>query len=510
MKTVVVGLDGASWSHLGPWLEAGEMPYLSRLMEQGAWSRSASELPYVTFPNWKCYSTGKNPGKLGVYWWEVVDVKGRSASVPNAMSFHGEEIFGYLDEVGCRCGVMNMPTTHPPMRLDHGFAVAGGPGCPDTGYTSPIALEDRLKDRGYRVHPTVVRSREAYVSEVMELIDKRFELGRELLDEVDFLQITVFYINMLQHFYWRDPLVLDAWKGIDRQLGRLMELECNLVLLSDHGCHRIHRVFNINRWLEENGFLSLRKDPVAGRLPEGVRRLASRMGRNRVLRNSLVRWAPEGLVKGLARVQDQQKGTLKFRMIDWDRTTAFASGQGPLYLNPSASESSEALLKELCDRLPRVRDPETGECPFTRIHRSEEIYNGPYLTEGPDLVLEQNDGFFINGRVGSRAVFESTDRWKAENHREGIFLLYGKDVAPGPKGETSILDIAPTLLHWLGQSVPLDMDGTVQTGFFEKGSPTASTPVSFRRPKDTRSGEEPDDADEDAVRRQLIQLGYME
>ncbi len=66
-RTFVVGLDGASWRLLTPWIEAGELPNIAALRSEGTWAEQQSCLPPVTFPNWKCYSSGKDPGGFGVY-----------------------------------------------------------------------------------------------------------------------------------------------------------------------------------------------------------------------------------------------------------------------------------------------------------------------------------------------------------------------------------------------------------------------------------------------------------
>ncbi len=36
-KTLVVGLDGASWELLDPWIETGELPNLAALRDTGTW-----------------------------------------------------------------------------------------------------------------------------------------------------------------------------------------------------------------------------------------------------------------------------------------------------------------------------------------------------------------------------------------------------------------------------------------------------------------------------------------
>ena len=73
-RTFVVGLDGASWRLLDPWIADGTLPNLADLRERGTWAERRSCLPPVTFPNWKCYSSGKDPGGFGVFWFERIDL----------------------------------------------------------------------------------------------------------------------------------------------------------------------------------------------------------------------------------------------------------------------------------------------------------------------------------------------------------------------------------------------------------------------------------------------------
>jgi len=51
----------------------------------------------------------------------------------------------------------------------------------------------------------------------VDLIDDRFDTFRELLADrpVDVAHLTVFYVNVLQHFFWRDDVTKRAWKVID-------------------------------------------------------------------------------------------------------------------------------------------------------------------------------------------------------------------------------------------------------------------------------------------------------
>src|SRR3990167_6365385 len=108
-KIIVIGLDGGSWNYIQQWIDQGKLPTFKKLQAQGIWGVQQSQLPPVTSPNWKCYSTGFNPAKLGVYWWENIDVKKRKIYIPSSQSFAGKEIFDYLSDAGKRVGVVNMP-----------------------------------------------------------------------------------------------------------------------------------------------------------------------------------------------------------------------------------------------------------------------------------------------------------------------------------------------------------------------------------------------------------------
>src|SRR5262249_39757576 len=65
-KVLVIGLDGATFRLLGPMMEAGELPELSRLVASGCHGELRSTFPPVTPTAWASFMTGKNPGKHGI------------------------------------------------------------------------------------------------------------------------------------------------------------------------------------------------------------------------------------------------------------------------------------------------------------------------------------------------------------------------------------------------------------------------------------------------------------
>jgi predicted AlkP superfamily phosphohydrolase/phosphomutase len=113
MKTVVVGLDGAAFELIDPWIGEGALPNIARIKREGVWGDMRSVLPPVTSPNWKCYSTGKNPGKIGIFWWENIDWHNRKVYYPVARKLENKEIWDYMGEAGMKVGVLGMPQRKP-------------------------------------------------------------------------------------------------------------------------------------------------------------------------------------------------------------------------------------------------------------------------------------------------------------------------------------------------------------------------------------------------------------
>jgi predicted AlkP superfamily phosphohydrolase/phosphomutase len=515
-KLVVLGLDGANWDLIQPWLNDGILPNLSRLRKQGSWGYLRSQLPPVTCPNWKCYSTGKTPGKLGVFWWEIIDARRGQISLPTSASFTSREIFDYLSDAGLKVGVVNMPTTFPPKALN-GYMVAGGPDSNTEGFTYPPELGVELDQRfNYRVHPNktsprmIDKSRDyrAEVKEILDLIDMRFRTGLYLLDKVDFLHITIFYINVLQHFFYRDEPVKQGWELIDKRLGEFIETDVNLILMSDHGSGKVDIVFHINTWLEQNGYLrGIHKPVVRGTL----RDMLDRVGIKKFLKSKI----PASMRRKLAPPQRIKRAEMA-QWVDWDKSSAIASGQGPIYLTLAREDARyETLRQEIIERLETLRIPGTGQRVVEKVYRTEEVYEfeSEIPATAPDLVFEQAAGIHTEGGIGKPQVFETTSVWDAENVRDGIFLAFGPLFRGGQEiKNSSIIDLAPTILHALALPVPDDMDGQVLKDVILNSSEvrfqTVSAVTEESRVPSVESSEQ--EREEEIIRERLRQLGYID
>src|SRR5262245_26837685 len=109
-SVIVIGLDGATFDLILPWVEEGHLPCLGRLLREGAHSPLRSTIPPITPCAWSSFMTGKNPGKHGLFDF-IEPAPGRRAfSFTNASSRAGATLWGYLSRLGRKVGV---PMTYP-------------------------------------------------------------------------------------------------------------------------------------------------------------------------------------------------------------------------------------------------------------------------------------------------------------------------------------------------------------------------------------------------------------
>ena len=522
MTTLTIGLDGANWDLIGDWLEEGRLPNLQRLIDDGVGGVSESCLPPLTVPNWKCYATGKNPGKLDVFRFDRIDTAEREHVFHDATDFKSAELWDYLNEAGATAGVINKPSTYPPKELD-GFMVAGGPDASETeyrslerGFATPDRVERFLRDElDYRVHPSPMISPsekgDAEVEGVLDLIDLRFEAAERLLEreDPDFLHLTVFYSMALQHYFFDGEPVRRAWERIDENLGRFVDEGHDVLVMSDHGTWHVDAVFYINTWLEQQGYLS-----TEGGIDDALQSLG--VTRERALsvakRFGMVETLSRVVPERIQRVVPWEEGVKHDRVlsiIDWDETEVVASNQGPIYLAREPDDPGyEPLRDELIESLEALRHPATGEPIVKAVYRGEEYYEGPYAGNAPDLILDQGQNVHTSDAVGPDEWLSDTGVWVGGNMPEGIFLFSGPSFESTGLGERArITDLAPTLLHAMGSAVPTDLDGEVLDVFDPESEPGRRA-VEPRPPIVVDRGAE--EADDREVEERLADLGYLE
>ena len=65
-SVLILGIDGATWDILKPWISNGELPNLKKLLDKGAEGYLKTVIPPLSCTAWTSFFTGTNPGKHGI------------------------------------------------------------------------------------------------------------------------------------------------------------------------------------------------------------------------------------------------------------------------------------------------------------------------------------------------------------------------------------------------------------------------------------------------------------
>jgi predicted AlkP superfamily phosphohydrolase/phosphomutase len=551
MKVLVIGLDGVTFDLLGPWIEAGELPNLQKLMAQGASGKLRTTLPPISSSSWSSFLTGVNPGKHGLVDFVYPGADSYNVSMVNATSRRTRALWNWLNDAGYKVGLLGIPTTYPTEPVD-GFMVSGflAPG-PDSEWAYPLELKQELQealgefllspDERYRS----TRWLDRFLDDLTASVENRTQAALYLLRNKPWDVFAVVYwdTDMVQHETWRllDPnhprhesaeaaaqrdRILDFHRKVDADVGRLLaevDSDTLVVVMSDHGFGPVHSFFLTNNWLASEGLLRFKQKPWTT-----LKRLLFRMGFTPL---GMFRIAKAlGLGKLRQKVRFQQKSGLLNRVflsfddVDWSQTRAFSIGSfGQVYVNLAGvrpegivqpGQEYEALKEEIVQAALALRDPRSGEPLVERVLRREEIYSGPYIDRTPDLIVQTRGWEYMafgHADFGSNRLVEPITGLSGHHRPDGVLILSGAGVNRGTRLEgASIMDLTPTILHAQGLEVPQDLDGRVLSEAFSTSSPLAR-PVTYSQANVYKDGDsQPDLSDDEMeeVQEKLRGWGY--
>lgn len=463
MKTLVIGLDGASWNIIEPMMASGDLPNISELVRKGVWGPLRSVNPPVTIPAWKSFTTGRSPSSLGIYNWVTPDFEGHQFVWHNSASFQARDFWEYLNEQGIRTGVINVPGTYPVSPLK-GFMISGILTPEEHDYTYPPELASELiQSYGYRVNysgPNLRTTEKAEatehgVAQIKELIRSRFRVARDYARSVDCLAMVVQKIDELQHVFYDGEPTREAWKIIDQEIGDLLASvgDCNVFIVSDHGFQEAEIFFYMNNWLLQNGYLKLRQP---GRYVHFGARLASSRARSNVTRfldrvgiwDTLKALIPrqQDLVGNIAEAGWYDARALQ-RSIQWEETDAVQLGAVIYCRNGD-------IASKLSDRLRGIEAPGSAHPLFEEV---------TCLPRQSVVLTEKSKGFDTRVRYGNDMLWDDRPFLRGIHAAQGVFVAYGPGIRErGVHVEGAcLIDMAPTLLHLYGVPIPHEVEGKV-------------------------------------------------
>ena len=293
---------------------------------------------------------------------------------------------------------------------------------------------------------------DGFMQQCINMDEEREKMFFDSLDKVkQGLCVCVFDgTDRIQHTFWRDideehparaerghpdgrNAIEELYKRMDVLVGKTIE-QCKdkdtvLMIISDHGFSTFRHGVDLNRWLEENGYL---------------------------------------------KVKDGQRDGKYLSTVDWSQTRAFAVGLAGIFLNLKGRESqgivepgTEAaqLRDEIAARLVELRDPARNQPVVKQVYNALKVYRGPYKGEAPDLLVGFNKGYRASwetaiGEVTEEILHDNTKAWSGDH-------CIDPSLVPGvlfcnrriDTEHARLMDIGPTVLDLFGVTVPKYMDG---------------------------------------------------
>ena len=551
-KVLFIGLDGATFDLLNPWASQGKMPNIARIMERGVTGELKSTIPPITGPAWVSFRTGTNPGKHDIFSFlappsPTID----SISIINSTWIDGEAFWTKLSKEGKVVGVVDMPLTYPVEELNNGFTVSriitGGR---KYSATYPESLKQRLLSDinisfDWRLVDGLSQTPK-YLKHLIGSIVNKEKIDTYLLENFDWDCFVTVYsaIDVFQHHFWKyvddkhpkyNSKLAKKFLGlIDEFIGKLDEAIANTIryadentvifIVSDHGFGPLDKLFYVNTWLAQAGFLSFKKE-------------AGKRVKNSLLEKG---WNSKKVLELLLRLDIfklREKTTHDFRKrvreilwknltptIDLSKTKAYfrSNTEMGIYINAEdrwntgivTRSEYEVLREELIDKILSIIDLETGEPVVRKAFKREDVYFGGHVSDAPDIILEMNELYASSNEFSSQIIKEQSSEFINGSHRDnGIFIVMGKNIKEGQfiRG-AEIVDIAPTILYIMDSSIPEEMDGKVLQDIFKSpyaydtGRPQQTTAIhNAREPRNVYSKEE-----EKKIAERLSKLGYLD
>lgn len=506
----LIGLDGATQKVLDPLFANDELPNLAQISHDGFSGTLYSTVPSRTSPAIPALYTGCDPSELGFLGFTKPN--GDTITIGD---IDLPRLWTILDHHGLRCSVLNVRTTYPPDNID-GIMISGDPAPgEESDYVHPPEIHDeiggfRAEELDQRRHQDLVPASE-YAEEVtdisIKILNRRFETFIQLLEENP-PSFNMFWIggsDFLQHRLWnRRDQIERFYKEADRLIGRVLNImEGDVFVVSDHGFSTPSEwSFHLNEWLFQSGYLEL----SGGRIGGQAIRLGQKFARQ---------YVPS---KYLRRILQYQSGTADSNPDPpwFDRSLknipgvkSSSSAQLVSSFGVDVAEKGaerRQVANDIISGLESLQTP-TGKHAIKHAWLAEDIYHkGRYSDDLPDVLFQANDGIAIDPQI-TNTVFSphATQRTDHVHAREGIWMGSGPRIEPHAEDiDSSIIDVAPTILHLMEVPVGENMHGSVRSDLLKNDGSPKTEDYQLTLQRQILSGQEQEEMEE-----WLSDMGYL-
>lgn len=488
-RVLLIGLDAAAADLLLEGIDAGELPNLRRLRDEGAWGIVPSPPGFGSGAVWPSFATGVSPAKHGRYYYRQVGPGSYSAERFEVEQFGVQPVWEHIGRAGRSVAVFDVPKTGIPEAHLDGFVavdwISHGPVY-SRMRTWPSEFGDELttkfgKNAVWKCDLPGGRSAAQlaeFIEEMRERVAQRERATRHYWTLGPDLLVTVFAEpHCVGHQGWHvhdrehpmhdreaferlgDP-VTAIYRDIDAAIGRIVhdvDDDTTVIVFSGTGMGPNytgnHMLDDLLRAIDHQSptrlasWTSKAKQFLKKVLPPDLRRRGQSVKR---------------------RVEEQALSG------DRSRRASFAVPHndiaGAVRLNIVGREATGVLRRDevddyvsrLRDELLALRNADTGSPIVEEVVRVADEHEGPWIDHMPDLLVVWNRNEPID-RVTSPTIgtVENENRRSrtGDHSPDNIFFAIGPTVTPGRTEGVGLYDFASTLCQLVG--VPAaSSDGT--------------------------------------------------
>ena len=475
-KILVIGIDALDSTTILKHIDV--LPNFKKLLKSTGNIKFDGVFPPDSPTSWASIYTGLDPAKHGIVLF-VDPLKRVSKMVSRDVddhTIHGKTFWDIAGKSGKKVCILPHLLGYPVWPVNGIMIGRSGVNQEVQVYPNELSSHLDISKFKWSVDLFPGKNKDKYIELTKYQITREKEFAHDLLkkDEFDIFFVSFGELDSIQYSFWNfydqdDPaypgtnrysrLIPEFYILYDRIIGELWEAagpDAIVVVVSDHGIgSRPVKLFNVNEFLRREGYLVLKN----------TKSKLSSISRLEKLKKGLISYVDRYNLGNLAatglRYFPQSKDwIISSNHINWDECRAYLTDQsgiknypyGGIIVNRNPPESYDSIRNALIQKFMEVRDPETGLPIFNWIYKREDLYNGEFIENYPELIFELNESY----GAGTSVPDELFDRSVSHNIAPGChkqhhatFLIFNPGNKKLTKEKMTLMDVTPTLLELL-------------------------------------------------------------
>lgn len=478
-KLVVIGIDALDSDTLEKLKD--ELPNFRQLLENSKDINFDGVFPPDSPTSWGSIYTGVNPAKHGIVLF--VDPLQRVSTMINKdvddSTIRNKTFWDIVSETGKKVCIMPHLLGYPVWPVN-GIMIGRSGVTPDV-QIFPENLIEKIDFSQFKWDLKLFpgRNKRKFIETAKKQIERELNFALKIFnyDSWDLFFISFGELDVIQYSFWNyfdenDPtypkrynpykdVIPDFYKIYDEIIGKFLSTiddDTIIVVVSDHGIgRRPIQLVNINEILRINGYLTTQNDKSSNNPKSSFKLNFKKICLHLIDRFDLANVA----VLGLKLLPRGKEWIVQSNPIDWENSKAYLTDQsgiknypygGIIVKTPYMSQYGNTR-NEIINIFSKLQDPKTKEYVFKWIIKREELYEGNFLNNYPDLLFELNENYGAGGEIftdifGKSVTHNIAPGCHKQHHATFLISKINDDFVIS-KEIMNLMDVTPTILDLL-------------------------------------------------------------